>query len=224
MLAYGRGVGGGHRRKHLHRRSRRRPRPRQGPRRRDGVPVLRPLSAHVGCRQHGLRLEAAKDSPRRDRPPHSRGGDHPGYCRGTTAQTQDTVGRAAAARCAGAGDRAGPGGLPVRRAALQLGRQIANGDAGRVDQASSQAFGDDDLCHARSDRGDDHGGSHRRHERGAHPAERHTARRLRQSRQHIRRGLHRQPGDEPDRRRGRAGRRLLDLSGRRARAQAACDS
>ena len=48
-------------------------------------------------------------------------------------------------------------------------------------------------------------------------AERHTARRLRQSRQHIRRGLHRQPGDEPDRRRGRAGRRLLDLSGRRAR-------
>ena len=172
MPAHDRRIGSGHFGKHLHRRSRRGQRPRQGPRRRDGVPVLRPLSAHVGRRQYGFCPEAQKNAARRDRAPYSRRGSHPGHCRGTAAQTEDAIGRAAAAGRAGTGDRAGSGGLPLRRAALQSGRQIADGDAGRADQASSQAFSDDDLCHARSDRGDDHGGSHRRHERGAHPADR----------------------------------------------------
>ena len=58
--ADGRGAGGRHRRRDHDRRARGQRRRAQGPRHRDGLPVLRAVSAHERRREHGLRAEDAE--------------------------------------------------------------------------------------------------------------------------------------------------------------------
>ena len=71
--AHDRRARGRHRRRDLHRRPRRhRPRAAQ-PRRRDGLPDLRALPAHVGPPEHGLRAEGPADAEGGDRHPGRRG-------------------------------------------------------------------------------------------------------------------------------------------------------
>ena len=96
-----------------------------------------------------------------------------------------------------------PGGLPVRRAAVEPRRGTARPHALR-DRLAAQAPGQHhDLCHPRPDRGDDPGGQDRGPARRARRAGRHAARTLRAPRQPVRRGVHRQPEDEhPAGRRG----------------------
>ena len=121
------------------------------------------------------------------------------------------LGRAAAARGDGPGDRPRSAGLPLRRAALQPRRQAAGGDAQRAQGAAPAAEDHLDLRHPRPDRGDDHGRPDRRHEGRPDRADRLAARALRLPGQHLRRRLHRLAGDElparhaaPQRRRRRA--------------------
>ena len=71
------------------------------------------------------------------------------------------LGRPAPARRHGTRHRARPQGVPVRRTLVQPRRQAAGGDA-RRDQGPAPAAEDHDrLCHARPDRGHDHGRPHR---------------------------------------------------------------
>ena len=55
---------GHHRGRAVHRRQAGQRRPAQGPRHRDGVPELRPLSPHDRLREHGLRAQASASCPR----------------------------------------------------------------------------------------------------------------------------------------------------------------
>ncbi len=104
--------------------------------------------------------------------------------------------RPAAARRAGPRPGARPAGVPDGRAALQPRRQAARADAGR-DQAPAE--GDRHhhrLRHPRPGRGDDDGRPHRGDEPRPARAGRHARGALRPAGQPVRRGLHRQPGDE----------------------------
>ncbi len=106
------------------------------------------------------------------------------------------VGRPAPARGDGPRDRARPQGVPVRRAAVQPRCQAAGGDA-RRDQGAAPALEDDHgLRHARPDRGDDDGRSHRRDARRHRRADRHAAGAVRPAGQPVRRAVHRLAGDE----------------------------
>ena len=68
-----------------------------------------------------------------------------------------------------------------------------------------QTWGDDDLRHARSGRGDDDGRPRRGHAQGGAAAGGAASGAVRPSRQHLRRRLHRQPRDEHARGAARAG-------------------
>ena len=128
------------------------------------------------------------------------------------------VGRPAPARRDGPGDRARPEGVPVRRAALQPGRQAARGDA-RRDQGAAPAPEDHHrLRHARPGRGDDHGRPHRGDERGPDRAARRAARAVRPAGEPVRRAVHRLAGDE------RVRRGFQGWRGRCARARVAVAS
>ena len=93
-----------------------------------------------------------------------------------------------------------PAGVPVRRAAQQSRRRAARADAGRDRAPAQGARHDDDLRHARPDRGDDAGRQDRRAARRQHRADRQAARPLRRSRQPVRRRLRRLAEDEFPRR------------------------
>ena len=127
--------------------------------------------------------------------------------------------RAAPAGGDGAGDRARSAGVPVRRAALEPRRQAARADAGRDQGIASAAEDDDDLCHPRSDRGDDDGRPHRGLARRRRRAGRGAARSLRSAGEPLRRRLHRLAVDEsPQRNDPRE--RLAELS--KSTAASAC--
>ena len=111
--------------------------------------------------------------------------------------------RAAAAGGDGPSDRPQPGGLPVRRAAVEPRRQAPGADADRDQRAAPAARDDHDLRHPRPDRSDDHGRPHRGDERRPGGAGGEPARALRHAAEPVRRGLHRQPGDELPARAGR---------------------
>ena len=119
------------------------------------------------------------------------------------------LGRAAPAGGDGAGDRARPAGVPVRRAAVEPRRQAARLDARRDQEPAPAAEDHHGLRHARPDRGDDHGRQDRGHARRPGRAGRRAARALRHAGEPVRGGLHRLAGDEhadrPDRRRATAG-------------------
>ena len=72
-------------------------------------------------------------------------------------------------------DRASAESFSLRRAALKPRRQDAGADANGNYQAAPAAPGDDDLRHARPDRGDDDGRPDRGHERGGRATKRRSA-------------------------------------------------
>ena len=92
------------------------------------------------------------------------------------AQAGAALGRPAAARRDGPGDRARPGGVPDGRAALEPRREAARADAHGDPAPAARARHDDDVRHARPGRGDDDGRPGGRHARRT-PASRSTRRR-----------------------------------------------
>ena len=161
--AHDRGAGGDHDGEIRHRRPRgQRPRAARA-RHRHGVPELCALSAHDGGAEHELRAQAARRAAR----PRSRRASSAPPRSSTSTQLlgrypAPVVGRPASARRDGPRHRARSAGVPVRRAALQSRRQAARADARRDQGAAPAAEDHDDLRHARSGRGDDHGRPHRR--------------------------------------------------------------
>src|SRR3954471_16307125 len=100
-------------------------------------------------------------------------------------------------------DRAGPSGVPDGRAALESRRKAPREHARPARGAPRPAGDDDDLCHARPDRGDDARTACGRHAGRADPTGRHAAGAVRAPGQPVRGRVHRLPGDEPRRSRGR---------------------
>ena len=119
--------------------------------------------------------------------------------------------RRAAARGAGPRHHPQPERLPDGRAAEQPGRQAARPDAPRDHPPAARAGHDHDLRHPRPGGGDDDGGPHHGAPLRPHPADRAARATLQLPRQHVRRRLHRQPGDE---------RRARPAGGERGRADA----
>ena len=141
-------------------------RPLARPRHRDGLPELCALSAHLCLRQHGLRPQGQEDAEAGDRPARSGRRQGAGARALPGAQAAGALGRPAAARRDGPGDRARAGGVSDGRAALEPRREDARADAGGGRAGSSGARHDDDLRHPRPGRGDDDGRPRRRHARG----------------------------------------------------------
>ena len=112
------------------------------------------------------------------------------------AQAARPLRRPAPARRHGARDRARAAGVPHGRAALQPRRQAARADARGDPQPAARARRDDDLRHARPDRGDDDGRPRRRDAQGRAAAGAPPQELYDQPRQPVRRRLHRQPRDE----------------------------
>ena len=102
----------------------------------------------IGLRQHGLRPQNAEIRQARDPEAGARGRRHPGHRRVSETQAAAAVGRPAPARRLGAGDRAPPAGLSVRRAVIESRRQTARPDAGRAEEIASAPRHDRDLCDA----------------------------------------------------------------------------
>ena len=182
------------------RRPRGQPRPAEGARHRDGVPELRALSAHDGARQHVVRAgarEAAEGGDRgarRARRPTSSG-----------SRPTSTATRASSpAASASAWPWAAPS-CATRRCSCSTSRCRTSTpscacDAHRDQGAAPAPEDDDDLRHARPDRGDDDGRQDRGHARRPRRADRRPARALRPAGEPLRRRLHRLAGDELHRR------------------------
>ena len=112
------------------------------------------------------------------------------------AQAQAALRRAAPARRDGPRHRARPEGVPVRRAALEPGRQAARADAHRDQEGAPEGAHHHRLRDARPGRGDDARRPRGGDERGPHRAGRHAERALPRARHQVRRRLHRLAGDE----------------------------
>jgi multiple sugar transport system ATP-binding protein len=93
--------------------------------------------------------------------------------------------------------RAQAQGVPDGRTPVQPRRQAARVHPRPDQEPAPRAEDHHHLRHPRPDRGDDAGRPCRGDEVGRGAAGRHAPRHLRPPRQHLRRGLHRQPGDEP---------------------------
>ena len=138
--------------------------------------------------------------------------------RAARAQARRALGRPAPARRDGPRDHAPPDVVPDGRAALEPRREATRADARRAREAAPAARRDDVVRHPRPDRGDDA----RRARRGAQPrrdpAGGHAGRALQPAGEHVRRDVHRQPGDElPPRPPLGWSARVLDLPARAAR-------
>ncbi len=97
--------------------------PAEGPGHRDGVPELRALPAHDGCRHSGLRPEDGRASPR---PSVTSASLRPLTCwawRSSSPASQGALRWSASARRDGSRDRPPAAGLPDGRAPLQPGRE-----------------------------------------------------------------------------------------------------
>ena len=126
--------------KHPHRRPRGQRCAAQGSRHRHGVPELRALPAHERVRQHGLRPQAAQDAQGRDRPAGQGSRRNPGHRPAARPQAQAALRRPAPARGRGPRHRARAQRLPVRRAAVQPGRQAARADPRRTSASCTSAW------------------------------------------------------------------------------------
>ena len=129
---------------------------------RDGVPVLRALSAYERARQHRLRAQDGQPERGRHRSEGQQGGGDAEPDRLSRPQAAPAFGRPAPARRDRPRDRARAEGVPVRRAAVQSRRGAARADAARDRRSAPRAQDDDDLRHPRSGRGDDDGRQDRR--------------------------------------------------------------
>jgi hypothetical protein len=165
--AHDRGAGGRDRGPGAHRRPRRDARAPDGARHRDGVPELRALPAHGRGAQHVVCAAAGAAAAGRGRCQgggRGQGAEHRGAA-GT--QAQGALGRAAPARGHRPRDRARAAGVPVRRAAVQPGRQAARPHARRARAAARAPGQDHGLRHPRPGRGDDAGQPHLHLRQGA---------------------------------------------------------
>ena len=157
----------------------------------DDLPELRAVAAHDRVRKRRLRAAAAR--PARQRHPAPRR-HHPGgheAQRAGAALSRRTVGRAAAARVAGAraGDRTGD--PAAGRAAVEPGRQPARRDALRNPAPARQVPLHHGVRHARPGRSDDHGEPDRGDEPGRDRAGRLARGHLPATAHRIRGPLHR---------------------------------
>ena len=185
-------------------------------RHRDGLPELRALPPHERLQEPRLRAAAAQDPQGRDRPPGARDGGPAGHRSSCWTASRPALGRSAAAGRDGTRTGTRAAGVPARRAAVQPGREAPHPGAGRSQAAAPRAAGDLDLRDARPGRGDDPRRPDLRHVERRGPADRDPRRDLQPAGQHVRRGVHGQPADEPGagrdprrerpRRRGGAGR------------------
>ena len=98
--------------------------------------------------------------------PGARGGRDPRPHGVPAAQAEGALGRAASARGHGARDRARAAGVPHGRAAVEPRREAAGADARGDREAAAGPGRDDDLRHARPDRGHDDGRPRGRDEAG----------------------------------------------------------
>src|SRR2546427_1653184 len=137
-LADDRGAGGDFRRPDRDRRARRQRRRAEGAGHRDGVPELRALPPHERVRQHGLPPQARRRIPRAHAPARRGGGDDPRARGIPAALSAPALRRPAPARRDGTRDREEAPSVPVRRTAVQPGRQIARRDAHRDQGAAPE--------------------------------------------------------------------------------------
>ncbi len=119
------------------RRAGRQPRARARPRHRDGLPELRALSAPDRLRQHRVRPAPAQGAEGRDRPARARRRAHPRARGVPRPQASCPLGRPAAARGDGPGDRPPAAGVPHGRAALEPRREAARAHARRDREPAS---------------------------------------------------------------------------------------
>ena len=155
------------------------------------------LYPHMTVRDNmGFSLRLRKAERERDRRARRARGEDPEPRPVPRALSARAVGRPAPARRDGARDRPRSQGVPVRRAVVESRRQAARADARRDQGAAPAAEDHDRVRHARPDRGDDDGRSHRRHARRRDRADRHAARALRPAGQPVRRAVHRLARDE----------------------------
>ena len=135
---------GSDRRDHPHRRPGRQRRRAQGPRHRDGVPVVRALPAHDGAGEHRVPAQVA----RRRRRASGRAWSHEaaaslGLDRAARPQARAALGRAAPAGRARTRDRPASAGVPDGRAALEPRREAPGADARRAHRAPASPRGHD---------------------------------------------------------------------------------
>ena len=119
-----------------------------------------------------------------------------GVGRAAGAEASATVRRTAPAGGDGARDRAPSEAVPVRRTAVQPGRQAAPDDAGRDPAAAAPARRHQPVRHARPGGGDDAGRSAAGAASGPAGAARHANGGVRAPSGHLRRRLHRRADDE----------------------------
>ena len=129
----------------------------QGPRYRDGVPVLCALPAHDGAPEHRLPVDIGEDEEGRNRLQGRGNRENPRPDRTSGSQAGPTVGRTASAGGDGPRDRARPQGVSDGRAAVQPGRQAACADALGDRPPAAPVGHHHGLRDARPDRGDDAG-------------------------------------------------------------------
>ncbi len=147
----------------------------QGPRYRDGVPVLRALPAHDRPAEHRLPVDLGEGEEGRNRVQGRRNRENSRSHRVAGPQARPVVGRSASACRDGSRDRARPQGVPDGRAAVQSGRQATRADA-FGDRSPAEPIGHHHgLRDTRPDRSDDAWRSRRRaprrgrRSRSAHP-------------------------------------------------------
>ena len=192
----GRRVGGDQRRARAHRRSNRQRSVAQGPRHRDGLPELRALSTPDRSRQRRLPPQDQEAAEGGDRCPGRRGRSHSRSGAVPQPQAARPLRRPASTCGDGPRHRQAPGRLPHGRTPVEPRREAAGADARGHQEDPARPVGHDRLRHARPDRGDDDGRSRSRDAEGRAAAGGPASGAVRPPGQHVRRRLHRQPGDE----------------------------
>ncbi len=132
-----------HRGRNPHRQPGGQPLAAEGPRHRHGVPELCALSAYDGRRQHGLLADAGSETEIRNRQTRRCGGRNSWPFEAAGPLSASAFRRSAPARRHGAGDRARPAGVSLRRTAFQSRCQAARRHA-RRDQGTAPAAEDHD--------------------------------------------------------------------------------
>src|SRR6202022_2506493 len=197
VAAPDRGAGGHHLRRAVHRQGAGQQRVTVAARHRDGVPVVRALSAHDGVREPRLRAQARQGGQGGDRQAGPGGGPHPPDRSPARPQAEGPLGRPAPA----GGDRARhpprAEGVPLRRAPLEPGRRAAGADPPGDRPAQGPAGRHHDLRDPRPGRGHDPGRSDRGAEPGPGRAGGKPARAVHAPAERLRRRVHRLAQDEP---------------------------